>query len=155
MVEKYVNEDTIVKNEIYEIFKDSITCPICKNLMIEQVMCLNCQNIYCKKCIEDLKTKGEGCPNHCDNSEFKDVIEKKNNITKFKFKCIKDCGEEIPFKDIERHYSTICQKKKIKAIDSKKAAEYTNKTGKEIPKFISMTKIFKFIFFIYSYNFRC
>ena len=70
MVEKYVNEDTIVKNEIYDTFKESIICNICQKIMIEQVMCLKCQNTYCKKCIEDLKTKGEGCPNHCDNPNF-------------------------------------------------------------------------------------
>ena len=111
-MDKYVNEDTIVKNEIYEIFKDSITCPICEKLMIEQVVCLKCQNIYCKKCIEQWKTKGGCCPNHCNNSVFNDVIERNNNITKFKFKCIKDCGEEIPFTDIKKHYSSNCRPQK-------------------------------------------
>ena len=139
-MEKYINEDTIVKNEIYDAFKDSIICTICQKVMIEQVMCLKCLNIYCKKCIEDLKTKGEGCPNHCDNSEFKDVIEKKNNITKFKFKCIKGCGEEIPFMDINKHYSSNCQpiKKSIKILTKQQSADYTKKTGKEIPRLKSM-----------------
>ena len=147
-MEKYVNEDTIVKNEIYNAFKESITCPLCNNLMIEQVICLNCQNVYCKKCIEDLKTKGEGCPNNCSNPEFKDVIEKKNNITQFKFKCIKGCGEEIPFKDIKNHYSSNClpKKNKIKFLDKRQAAEYTDKTGKRIPKITSMSIIYKFIY---------
>ena len=140
-MEKYVNEDTIVKNEIYDKFKDTIICPICNNLMIEQVICLNCLNVYCKKCIEDLKTKGEGCPNKCDNPEFKDVIEKKNNITKFKFKCIKGCGEEIPFIDIKNHYSSNCQpiKKSIKLLTKQQSADYTQKTGKKIPRLTSMS----------------
>ena len=41
-MEEYINEETIIKNEIYELFKDNIICPICKGLIIEPVICLNC-----------------------------------------------------------------------------------------------------------------
>jgi hypothetical protein len=143
-MEKYVNEDTIVKSEIYDLFSESIICPLCSTLMIDQVMCLKCQNIYCKKCIEAWKTKGGGCPNNCKDAIFNDVIEKNNNLTKFKFNCIKGCGEEIPFKEIEKHYSSDClsKKKNVKAIDKEQAAEYTNRTGKKIPKITSKLIIF-------------
>ncbi len=109
-------------------------------------MCLNCLNIYCKKCIEDLKTKGEGCPNHCDNPEFKDVIEKNNNITKFKFKCIKDCGEEILFTDIKKHYNSNCkpQKKGIKVLTGEQTAKCLKKSGKEIRRLKSRSIIFNY-----------
>ena len=56
-MEEYVNEDTIVKNETYELLKDNIICPICLCLMIEPVMCLKCQNTFCKKCIESWQKK--------------------------------------------------------------------------------------------------
>ena len=69
-MEKYINEETIVKNEIYECFKDSIICPICLEIMIEPVICLECQNSFCKKCKEYLKKKGENCPNKCNNLLF-------------------------------------------------------------------------------------
>ena len=140
MMKEYVNEATIVRDKVYEMFSESITCPLCYNLMIEQVMCINCQNVYCKNCIEDWKTKGGGCPNHCENAVFKDVIEKNNNLTKFKFNCIKGCGEEIPFKKIKNHYKSNCmsKKKKIKVLDREEAAQYTNKTGKDIPHLTSM-----------------
>ena len=145
-MEKYVNDDTIVKNDIYEAFSDSVICPLCKKLMIEQVLCVGCQNVFCKKCIEDRKAKGEGCPNNCENPEFKNVIEKRNNITKFKFKCIKGCGEEILFKNIEKHYSSDClsDKKKIKALSSKETAAYKSRTGNDVPHLTSISIIYNF-----------
>ena len=140
-MEEYINKDTIVKNDTYELLKDSIFCPICSNLMIEPVICLICQNIYCKKCIESRKTKGEGCPNNCKNAEIKDVIQENNLITKCKFKCIKGCGEEIPFNDIKNHYSSnyMLGKSRIKVVDKKMADEYS-KHGK-IPIFKSISII--------------
>lgn len=142
-MEKYVNKDTIIKNEIFNLFEESITCQICSNLIIEPTMCLQCQNTFCKNCIKDWMEKNKSCPNNCENPEYKDVVEKKNNITKFKFKCIKGCGEEIPFNDINSHYSTNClsSKKKIKVLNSKQAAEYRRLTKKNIPKFVSMSII--------------
>ena len=151
-MEKYINEETIIKNEIYESFKDNIMCPICSCLMIEPVMCLNCQNSFCKKCIEDWKKKGGICPNKCQNSIIKDVIGKNNFITKFKFKCIRGCGAEIKFDDIKNHYSSDCLsvKKKITPLSAKETAEYKKKTGNDVPHLSS--KSFN-LYIIYSNNF--
>ena len=147
-MEEYVNEKTIVKSEIYDAFKDDITCSLCEKLMIYPVQCSNCQNIYCKNCIENWKQKGGKCPNMCNDSTFKDVIEKNNHITKFKFYCIKGCGAKIPFSDINKHYSEDCLSKKekekknsekIKKIKSaitltpEEIDKYKKKTGKDIP----------------------
>lgn len=139
---------------LYETLKDDITCSLCQHLMIYPVMCMNCMNIYCKKCIEDWTKKGGGCPNKCNEYKFKDVIEKNNHITKFKFKCIKGCGAEIPFLDLNKHYSENCSPKKVgdkklKTLTSKEAAEYKKNTGKDIPHVNS--KII-FIYLIYNSN---
>ena len=64
-MEQYANENTIIKNEMYDFFKDSITCQICLELMIEPVICLGCQNTFCKKCIENWKKKDGLCPLKC------------------------------------------------------------------------------------------
>ena len=113
-MEKYINVETIVKNEIYDNFKNLIICPICKSVIIEPVKCLECKKIFCKKCKKDLKKNVENCPNNCIKPKIIDIIEKNNLITKFKFKCIKGCGEEIKFKDIKNHYSLDCFSKKVK-----------------------------------------
>ena len=107
-MEQYINEDTIIKNDKYESFKENIICPICKCLMIEPLICLGCQNNYCKNCIESWKKKGVSCPNKCEDPIFKNVIGKNRLISKFKFKCIKGCGAEIPFDDINTHYNSNC-----------------------------------------------
>lgn len=155
-MEKYVNEDTIIKDKFYEVCKEFITCPICSNLMIDPVICYRCQNVYCKKCIEKLKTKNENCPNKCDNPIFKKVIEGNNLITRFKFKCIKGCGKEILFKDIGNHYNSDClsQIKRKKLINPEQAAENVKKTGKEIIKLTSMQYNINLSNFINSFNCR-
>ena len=107
-MEQYINEDTIIKNDKYESFKENIICPICECLMIEPVICLSCQNNYCKNCIESRKKKDGSCPNECENPIFKNVIGKNRLISKFKFKCIKGCGAKIPFDDINNHYNSNC-----------------------------------------------
>ena len=130
-MEEYANEKTIVKDNIYEMFKDTIICPICNSIMIEPVICVNCQNTFCKKC----KENGENCPGKCQESIIKDVIEKNNNITKFKFKCIKGCGQELLFKNLLYHYCSDClsQKEKAKALTPDEVAEYKEKIGQDTP----------------------
>ena len=123
-MEKYINDDTIIKNDVFKSFEELIYCPLCQCLMIEPVICFNCQNNYCKKCIESWKQKKDTCPNRCENPIFKNAIEKNRLITKMKFKCIKGCGAEISFDDIKKHYSSNCleNKRKIKVLTSEEAS---------------------------------
>ena len=137
-MEKYINEDTIIKNETFNSFPELIICQICQCIMLEPVMCLKCQNYYCKKCIEDWKKKSPTCPNKCEEPIFKNVIEKNRLITKMKFKCIKGCGAEILFDDIKKHYSSNClinkdnddkeeKKSNIKILSKAQVKELKNK----------------------------
>lgn len=144
-MEKYVNKDTIVKNEVYEMFKDNIICSKCSSLMIEPVVCTACQESFCKNCIKENKT----CPNKCEKSDIKDVIGKNNFITKFKFKCIKGCGEKILFDNIKNHYNSDClsKKKKPKALSSKEAAKYKQQSGNDIPQIKSTSYIIIYLIF--------
>ena len=137
-MEEYVNKETIIKNETYEIFKDSVLCPICQCLMLEPVICLSCQNYFCKKCIECLiKKEGRNsCPNNCQNPIIKNVIEKNNLLFKLKFKCIKGCKEEIFYNDLEKHYKTNCllkmeNKKKMKILTKSQIQDLKNKNSIE------------------------
>jgi hypothetical protein len=126
-MEKYVNSNTIIKNEVYDTFKDSIICPICSNLMIEPVICFSCQETFCKNCYK----KNGSCPKKCNEPNIQEVIGKKKYITKFKFLCIKGCGAEIPFEDINNHYSSNCLKPKI--LTPSEADDYKKKYNKTIP----------------------
>jgi hypothetical protein len=131
-MEQYVNENTIVKNDVYDAFKDSIICPICSKIMIEPVICFNCQETFCKNCYR----QNGNCPNKCENSNIQDVIGKKKYITKFKFTCIKGCGDEIAFDKINEHYKSNCIRK-IKSITPQQAANYKKKSKKKIPHLTS------------------
>ena len=44
----YINDKTVIKDEIYKNFEYSVTCSICSEIMINPMMCMNCQTVYCK-----------------------------------------------------------------------------------------------------------
>ena len=101
-MEKLINEETVVKSEIYLAFKEEVSCTICSKIIINPVMCMNCQNVYCKKCIDEWSKKDNKCPNRCENPNYKKSIEKSNTLSKLKFKCEK-CGEEILYDNAIKH----------------------------------------------------
>ncbi len=156
-MEEYVNEDSVIKNSQYEAFKEYISCHKCECLMIEPVLCLNCQNKFCKKCAEECENKNGKCPLNCEKTSLRKVIGKNNMISKIKFKCIKGCGAEIPFDEINNHYKSNCienktknnssnedilnieainEKRKIKIL-TKEQVELKIKKGKEIERMAS------------------
>ena len=51
-MDEVINTNTIIEDEIYTTFKDSVICPICKSILVEPQLCLKCQNNFCKKCID-------------------------------------------------------------------------------------------------------
>ena len=138
-MESYINKETIVKNEIYKAFKDDINCPICLDILTEPQMCMNCQNVYCKKCIEEWSKRNNKCPNRCDNPNYKRSLEKAKTLSKLKFKCQK-CGTNFLYDEIKKHsdeckkYKKIIEhkdnnKKKIKRINKKDLENAWNNKG--------------------------
>ena len=66
-IREYINEKNVMKDEIYNAFEASVTCSICSDILIEPMMCMNCQIVNCKKCKEDWISKSHICPNKCKN----------------------------------------------------------------------------------------
>ena len=97
-MEKYINNEIVIKNDIYDAFKDVINCSICQNILIEPVMCMNCQNNFCKKCIE----KRNIC-SQCGESNFGKNLGKQDILSKLTFKCI-ECGNKYLYDEAERHH---------------------------------------------------
>ena len=114
-MENYINEDTIIEDDIYSNFKDSVICGICSNILIKPIMCMNCQNAYCQKCINDWSKRDNRCPYHCENPSYKKSIEKSNILSKLKFKCDK-CDGEILYDNVKKH-SEICKSEKVQKIN--------------------------------------
>jgi hypothetical protein len=101
-MEGFIREDTIVEDAIYLSFKDSVICPICSNILINPVMCMKCQNVYCRKCIDEWSKKDNKCPNRCENPNYQRSLEKNNILSKLKFKC-ENCGEEVFYEKVKNH----------------------------------------------------
>ena len=116
-MEDFIREDTIVEDAIYLCFKDSVICPICSNILINPVMCMKCQNVYCKKCIDGWSKKDYKCPNRCENPNYQRSLEKNNILSKLKFKCQK-CGEEILYDNAKSHIDSCKQNDNFLKIDN-------------------------------------
>ena len=140
-MEDYISEENVVKNEIYNAFKEEIICPLCLNILIEPQMCMNCQNVYCKKCADEWSKKNEKCPNRCENPNYKKSLEKSKTLSKLKFKCNK-CGGLISYEEMPKHIEicgpekkirekrdNVVSKKRIKKLDKDEVAKAT-KDGK-------------------------
>ena len=110
-MEDYINEDNIINDDIYKKLKDSITCPLCINIFINPLICLKCQNVYCKKCIDDWNTRDNKCPNRCTEKKKKKSILANQLLSSLNFKC-PICGKTIGYDDMQKHHD-ICSPEKI------------------------------------------
>ena len=136
-MEKYINKDTIIENEIYQIFQSSVICPICSNIYIDPILCITCQKVYCKKCIENLKKSNTNNQHNCEKPQNKNSIDKNEILSKLKFYCV-GCNKEIEYNNAEEHHNSCCPGKTpsnmIKSENEKKI--FQKLTPQEAQKFI-------------------
>lgn len=118
-MEKYINDESVIKDVIYNTFKELITYPLCFNILIDQMMCMKCQNVYCKKCIDQWKEKDNKCPNRCENPNYQRSLGKKDILSKLKFKCL-NCENEIEYEKIQSHYNSCPDKNNLRKKMKKK-----------------------------------
>ena len=156
-MEQFLKIENIVKDELFKELKEDIICEICQGLMVIPMQCTKCQNTFCQKCIEVWQKKGGNCPYNCNDAQFIKVIEKKRMIRKIKFKCIKGCGAEVPFDDIEKHFNSDCfqKKKTMKLMDKEEVSKYKEKNRIKKIGYFTCKNINKYyIYIVYSNNFR-
>ncbi len=169
-MEEYINNDTIIKEEIYNLFKNTIICSLCKNILIDPVMCMQCQDVFCKKCLE--KNNENKCPKGCNENKIQKCIGKNDILSKLKFKCV-GCSKAILYNEAINHHESCCPGKKSSDIVkdsesnqtpngrkierlSSEEIEELKKDGKEILYITGNYNLFILIF--YSHNFgkcRC
>lgn len=107
----YINDDCILENEAYKIFKDKIICDLCKKILKEPIICKNCQQNYCKVCIDEWKKKENKCPNNCNKPDYAKSVDKPGILAMLTFLC-RNCKEEIKYNDVESHLKSGCKKVK-------------------------------------------
>ena len=110
-MEEYANNDTIIKDDIFNLFKDSVTCFLCHSILIKPMMCMVCQTNFCKKCIDIRSLNNNNCPKGCENPDYKESLGKKDILSKLKFKCV-GCSNKIPYDEILKHHESCCPDKK-------------------------------------------
>jgi hypothetical protein len=126
-IRDYINEINVIKDEIYQSLENSVTCSICTDIIIEPFMCMNCQNVYCQKCINDWSKKSHTCPNRCQNTNFLKSNEKAQLLSKLKFIC-KKCDSVLNYDDMKKHNLMNCQNKKdIEKLNKNKIKNDKNK----------------------------
>ena len=106
-MEDYINDYTFIEDDYYKIFKDSVECPLCLGILINPVMCMNCQNVYCKKCVDSWSKKDDKCPNRCTNPNYQRSLSKNEILSKLKFQC-NGCKKEIQYENVENHKKICC-----------------------------------------------
>ena len=106
--------DNVIKDSDYESYKDFIFCPICKNIIHLPLMCMSCQNTFCKKCIEkwDIEHPYK-CIFRCQFPDYKYCVNVGNMLSKLKFKC-SECFEIVNYGQIEKHFLSKCNTIDIK-----------------------------------------
>ena len=124
-IRKYINEKNIIKDEIYNSIKNSITCIICFDIIYEPMMCMKCQGVYCKDCINKWSKEDKKCPNRCINPNYKNSIQISQLLTKIKFECEK-CHSEIYYNEMEKHYFSKCKLGKSTDINIEKTLSFKN-----------------------------
>ncbi len=65
----YVDVDQVINLDVYATVKDISTCPICTGIVINATQCNNCENCFCRSCIQSWTLKSKTCP-MCKTSNF-------------------------------------------------------------------------------------
>ena len=109
-IRDYINDETVIKDEIYKQFELSIACCICNEILIEPMMFMNCQVLCCKKCEEKWSQKKNTCPQNCPNAQYIESSNSQKLLSKLKFVC-KNCEEVFNYDEMQKHSTTNCENK--------------------------------------------
>ena len=123
------NVNTIVKDEIFNVFKDTISCPICSSIIISPFMCMKCQKVFCEKCINDWSKKEKACPNKCQEPKYQNCTGKNDILAKLKFKC-KACRKIYSYEEAISHLKKCYPDKKFPEEEKKQEQKVKSKFQK-------------------------
>ena len=105
-----IDKSDIVNKEEFKVIESFITCPICCGIINEPFQCEECENCFCKDCIDNWSKKSKTCPFKCENAIYKKSKLAKRILNILKVKCKNGCGETINYGDLTEHYDIKCSK---------------------------------------------
>ena len=159
----YFPEESLVKDKIYTLMKDTITWKLCSKILKDPMMCTSCQKTYCTNCLNDYE---KTCPNGCENPNYVKNLSVKDILSKLKYEC-QNCGKEVKSGDIKSHLDSNCvkisrisktladefkTKKTLRKLTPEETAKMTNE-GKDISYLTSKKN--KYFNNNFSYYTRC
>ena len=106
--DEYFSDDCIIKDTLFLAIKDLLICPQCNKILKDPYMCDDCQNVYCKKCLEQYSNNLRICPNNRKATQFNHCIAKNELLSKIKYRC-KNCQKEVIQTDIKAHLELNCK----------------------------------------------
>ncbi|MCQ2818229.1 MAG: hypothetical protein MJ252_13260 [archaeon] len=107
----HIRTEEIINIDFFKEIKEAIICNNCSHLKMELFECPLNQLIFCNECIEKHKTICTKCREKKPKGPNRIV---KNLLSKLKFKCRNNCGEEFKFEDLKEHYLSKCSVEKSK-----------------------------------------
>jgi len=106
----FIDSQLLINRNKFQGIEKFITCSICEGIVNIPYECLECQNNFCKNCIEKWKIKNNNCPFRCKEINFIHNRFLENILSELlKFKCEKECDEIITYKNINKHYNGECK----------------------------------------------
>ena len=105
--------NAVIKDDYYNrIEEEFILCPLCALIFINPMMCIKCQNVICKECLDNYSKKFSKCPICKENlSNYKISIGTNKYINTLLFIC-KDCNKIIKYEECFTH-KKACHIKKF------------------------------------------
>ena len=104
---EYFCDECIIQDANFLAFNSLMKCHICNKILKNPMMCVNCQGIFCKKCIEKWQEKNEKCPNNCNQPNYAQNKDKIALLSMIKYKC-KNCKEIVNYYDVDYHLGLKC-----------------------------------------------
>lgn len=75
------NYDSLDVNNVMSTLQKMIACCICQERLVMPMQCLECQNLFCQKCISNWNSVSNTCPFKCHKPEFKPCRIMENILT--------------------------------------------------------------------------
>ena len=122
----YLDKADIVNIEECKAIESVIICTICDGVVVDPLQCVECENLFCRSCIEQWQKRSNSCPFKCQNFKLKKNKMMNNILKNVKFKCSKGCKMIIPYDELKEHYNQKCPKIDYKPKYQKALEEFEN-----------------------------
>ena len=145
----YIDKDSVVNKTSLDLINKVAICNICTGIIYNPVQCQECDNCFCKVCIDDWFCKSKSCPFKCGSNSFKDSRLAKSILSDLVIKCPLGCPKEIDYGKIEFHLNECeknyvncynCNSKVPKSMISDKYLKALKDENEELKKQIEILK---------------